>query len=225
MNRDSPCRIAVIDDHPPICLGYVNILANWPLGEVVLTANSGDVYFSKALAFQPIDIALVDLNMPGKNGFEVLQWIRAHQPSTKTIIISFDFSAEDLMRAIDLGACAALRKDLPPDRVRETLEAVLKTGQYFDSAALHQTVLTTQDGNGNARIMENLTRQELHLLEHLCDPDTPSYKIIGDRMGISENTVHTYRKRLFAKFGINSKVGLFKLVTDWKLFDRSKRKA
>lgn len=225
MNRDSPCRIAVIDDHPPICFGYVNILADWPLGEVVLTANSGDSYFSQARAFHPIDIALVDLRMPEKDGFEVLQWIRTHQPDTKAAIISFDFDRADLKRAIKLGACAALRKDLPPERVRETLESVLTTGRHFDSATFHPAAPSVHEGNGSARIMEHLTRQELHLLEHLCDPDTPSYKIIGDRMGITENTVHTYRKRLFAKFGINSKVGLFKLVTDWKLFDRSNRKA
>jgi len=212
-------RIALIDDHPVVCDGFVSRINEWGKSQVVLVAHSASEYFNNAAIHAPIDIAIVDRIMPGQDGFAVLEWIRTNQPETKAIMMSFDFEKGDVRRAMSLGARAALHKNKIMKDVLHVVETVIQTGFYMDEFMQNQLVVDDKPtAPDNSKILASLTPQETAVLQHICDPDTPTYKEIGERLGIKESTVHTYRKRLFEKFGISSKVGLFKFTKDWKLF-------
>lgn len=217
---DPPLRIAVVDDHPLVCDGIRGHLTSWPFGDVVLTAGNGEEYERACAAHGPIHIAIVDLSMPKRDGFETIAWIGENQPGTMSIAITFDPRPEVVERVMKLGARGIVDKTSSGEEIRRALEHVHQTGFYHNELVRRYLMApVVKPRPDNVKVLKSLTRMELDLLRHLSDLDNPTYEEIAHRMGRSVNTIHTHRRNLFVKFGMDSRQGLFRLVKDWKLFD------
>ncbi len=73
---------------------------------------------------------------------------------------------------------------------------------------------------GRDRVLKCLTKRELEIIEEICAHDDPPYNTVAERMGISENTVHTHRARIFNKLGVNNRQGLLRAALNWKILKR-----
>lgn len=212
-------RCAIVDDHPLICEGLSCILRDWGDWKVEFIASAGAEYIEKAMAMDGVDVALVDMSLPDMSCYDVLAWIREHQPRTKAVVLTFDPSQDDIQRSFQCGARGVLGKGMQIHAIRSALTAIRISGYYLDEPTRQKLLAPAWHTNSdNKRIVENLLRRELAILKHLCDPDAPSYKEIASRMALSLNTIHTHRKRIFKKFGITNKLGLYRLAKDWRLF-------
>lgn len=214
-------RVAIIDDHPMIAVAVKQLVSDWRAGVVVLSAVSVDDYAAQSAGMASIDLVIVDREMPGKSGFDALEWIQANQPRAKSIMISYDFSPSDVKRARAMGARAVLRKSEGLPKLRHVMDSIRRTGEYLDEY-MHEMLTKAEEESdkGRARVLASLSPRELELLHHLNDPDTPTYEVIAERMALKYTTVQTMRRRLFEKFGIKSKVGLYKFINQWRVFKR-----
>src|SRR6478672_2831539 len=109
-------RVLVVDDHDLFRAGLARLLALQPGIEVVAQSSGGYMGVRLAEELHP-DVVLMDLRMPGLDGFEATRAILESQPSARVVALSVSVEEVDVAAAMQAGACGFLVKDAPIDEV------------------------------------------------------------------------------------------------------------
>jgi two-component system, NarL family, nitrate/nitrite response regulator NarL len=196
--------ILVVDDHPLFRKGVIQLLRLEPDFEVV--GEAGDYRTAVELAAQKEpDLTLLDLNLKGSGGLEILATLKEEDPSRRVVMLTVSDAPEDLMAAIRAGADGYLLKDTEPEqllvRVRDALE-----GRTVISEALTGALAAAlrDDVRGARRDVRDLTDRELAVLK--CIAGGQSNKVIARNLLITEGTVKVHVKHLLKKLGFRSRV-------------------
>ncbi|HEX7070803.1 MAG TPA: response regulator transcription factor [Rhodothermales bacterium] len=189
-------RVLVVDDHPPMRVGLVALIKSQPGMEVVAEAANGEEAIEVYDDVRP-DVVLMDLRMPGMGGVEAILAIRKKHPDARVIVLSTYDLDEDIHRAIQSGAKSYLLKDMPIEEIASTIRAV-----YEGDASLPRQVA---DRLTERSQREQLTERERAVLESLIKGR--SNKEIASSLGISEETVKSHLKALFAKLRVRDRTG------------------
>ncbi len=206
-------RIAVIDDHWITRKVLADLVAEWPQGEVVLEAENGLDYEEQLPQAGTIDLAIVDLIMPKRDGFETIAWIREHQPTVRTLAITFDPRDELVHGALQSGAHGILGKGLSPNELYAALEALRTTGHYANDLMMRQLNHVPDPNSPLAlrkRLEQALAPRELEFGKHYVDEKSPSRLDIAKTMDISPHTAESYRRSLMEKTGCKTRLALLK---------------
>jgi two-component system nitrate/nitrite response regulator NarL len=186
--------ILVVDDHPLFRRGVIQLLQLDPGFEVVGEAGDYEAAVRLAAEKEP-DLTLLDLNLKGSGGLEILSALKEEDPSRRVVMLTVSDAPEDLMAAIRAGADGYLLKDMEPEqllaRVRDALTAAL-AGALRDEA------------RGERRDVRDLTDRELAVLK--CLAGGQSNKVIARNLSITEGTVKVHVKHLLKKLGFRSRV-------------------
>lgn len=202
--------IALVDDHVLLRQGLASFIRSFPQYEIVLEADNGADFITKAKA-NPPDIVLLDVNMPRMNGYETATWIREHLPLAKVLVLSMVEHDAAIIRMLRLGARGYLLKDSNPNILLHALDAVRDHGFFINELVSNRMIHYLNEGghsNGsNTNTMAvNLNERELRFLQLACTEKT--YKEIADEMYVSPRTIDSYRDGLFERLQIKSRVGL-----------------
>jgi len=196
---DKPVRVLLADDHELVRAGVRKVLENSPGIEVVGEASRGDETLTKLAELDP-DVLLLDLNMPGGDGFEVLRRARDEAGGTRIVVLSLHVQAEYVSRAVRDGADGYLSKDLAVQDLPDAIASVM-AGKPWYSAAV-QEVLAKVVRTGGTRPLEKLTPREKEVLVGIARGLTS--KEIGAQFNISSRTVETHRAALMRKLDVRS---------------------
>lgn len=197
-------RILLVDDHALVRRGLRGLLEeDLPLVEVFEAENAQQA--TMLLLAEEWDLVLLDINMPGRNGLEVLEEIRRLHLQLPVIVLSAYPEGEFALRAFKLGAAAYLNKQSASDELLVAVKRVLGGGKYV-TAAMGERLAAALGGEIKASPHELLSNRELQVLRLIASGKT--LKEIGADLGVSEKTVATYRSRLSEKMGLGSKVDL-----------------
>ena len=197
-------RILLVDDHALVRRGLRGLLEeDLPLVEVFEAENAQQA--TMLLLAEEWDLVLLDINMPGRNGLEVLEEIRRLHLQLPVIVLSAYSEGEFALRAFKLGAAAYLNKQSASDELLVAVKRVLGGGKYV-TAAMGERLAAALGGEIKASPHELLSNRELQVLRLIASGKT--LKEIGADLGVSEKTVATYRSRLSEKMGLGSKVDL-----------------
>jgi two-component system, NarL family, invasion response regulator UvrY len=204
-------RIAIVDDHPLLRLGFAHEIEHLGGLETVIQAGNGEEYI-QASAGRPVDIAVVDLIMPGMDGFATIAWIREHQPRTKAIAFSYDPHPIAVQRALRAGALAVLNKECFTEDIEKALHDVHRSGFHHNQlTAGHLLGKRKSDPADRSKVAHTgvkLTPREFELLTLLCASGKLDYRSIALRMGIRLSTVDTHRKSVMNKTGSRNRADL-----------------
>jgi len=196
---DKRVRVLLADDHELVRAGVRKVLENSPGIEVVGEASRGDETLTKLAELDP-DVLLLDLNMPGGDGFEVLRRARDEAGGTRIVVLSLHVQAEYVSRAVRDGADGYLSKDLAVQDLPDAIASVM-AGKPWYSAAV-QEVLAKVVRTGGTRPLEKLTPREKEVLVGIARGLTS--KEIGAQFNISSRTVETHRAALMRKLDVRS---------------------
>jgi DNA-binding NarL/FixJ family response regulator len=127
-------RVLVVDDHDLFRTGLARLLALQPGIEVVAQASSGRMGVRLAEELNP-DVVLMDLRMPGLDGFEATRAILENQPSARVVALSVSVEEVDVAAAMQAGACGFLVKDAPIDDVVVAVRAAAQGATWLSSRA------------------------------------------------------------------------------------------
>ncbi len=136
-----------------------------------------------------VHLALIDVGLPGDDGFSLLRSMADHWPGLPAVLISGRDDAAMRVRARASGAAGFIAKTASPEAIVGMLDTVLQGGLAFDEAAAGMPVLTTRQA------------EVLELLAEGC-----SNKEMRHRLGIAERTVRAHLTELFQLLGANSRM-------------------
>ena len=194
-------RVLLADDHTLVRAGLRKILESAPDIEVVgEVANGADAL--RVLGEQPIDVLVLDLTMPGMDGFEVLRRAEGAHPETKILVLTMHADGEHAVRAVRDGAAGYLLKDSAADDLLAGITAVVEGRSYFSEPVQRALSEMVRSGSAQPRPQDLLTERELTVLRLVATG--LSTKEIASRLEISGRTVETHRANLMRKLGVKS---------------------
>jgi DNA-binding NarL/FixJ family response regulator len=180
-------RLMLVDDHPVLRAGLVNLLEIEPGFKVVVQAGTGEAAVRLSREHKP-DICLLDLNMPGLGGREALKRMRQEVPGCRIIVLTSSESAEEADLALAAGASGYLTKAVPFAEIVATIRDVHR-GIERVCQGVSRTPGTT------AGLSPREYSVLLLLRKGLSNPQ------IGQALGITERTVKWHVKAIMEKLG------------------------
>ncbi|GAA2549197.1 response regulator transcription factor [Pseudonocardia hydrocarbonoxydans] len=189
----SAIRVVLADDES-LTRGAVGALLGLePDLQIVGEAGTGDDAVVAIREHRP-DVAVLDVEMPGRDGSEVAQWVAANEPGTRCIILTRHARPGVLRRALAAGAAGFVTKSAPATVLADVIRRVHRGGRYVDPD-LAMTALMTEDCP--------LTDRELDVLRHVEPAGTAAD--IAERVHLSPGTVRNYLSSAMHKLGAGSR--------------------
>ncbi len=202
-----PTRIVIVDDHLLIAKAIASIIDGLRDYHVLYECENGDALVEKFAQPANIpDIVLMDISMPGMDGFETTAWIREHHPEVLVMALTMQSDNESLIGMIKAGARGYLQKNVHPTELEKALEAMKTRGLYYPDWAASRVLQSLAAGDLEKEEPVALSPREREFLQFACTELT--YKEIGEKMFCSPRTVESYRDALFEKLGVKTRVAL-----------------
>ncbi|WP_207887700.1 two-component system response regulator NarL [Pseudomonas sp. 30_B] len=199
---DDRARILLVDDHPMMRKGVVQLLEFEDDLEVVGEAGSGEEALRLAAELEP-DMILLDLNMKGMTGLDTLRAMRENGEDARIVVFTVSDDRNDVINVLRAGADGYLLKDMEPERLLEHIRQAA-TGQLTISPQLTQVLAQALRGDDRPKGIEELTDRERQILRQLSHGY--SNKMIARKLDITEGTVKVHVKRVLHKLGMRSRV-------------------
>ncbi|PVF72329.1 bacterial regulatory, luxR family protein [Proteus mirabilis] len=196
--------ILLIDDHPMLRNGVKQLLSLDTTLTVVGEAGDGIQGVKLAEELDP-DLILLDLNMPGMNGFETLDQLRLRSLSGRIVVFSVSNYSDDLITALKRGADGYLLKDMEPEELLAALKQAA-AGKMVVSPTLTPILAQSlrEDRSEGERDIDQLTPRERDILKLIAQ--WLSNKMIARKLDITESTVKVHVKHLLKKMKLKSRV-------------------
>ncbi len=191
-------RVILVDDHALVRRGIRLTLEDSANIEVVgEAADYGEL--RSLLPGCEYDVIVMDINLPGKNGIEILKTLRDESPKCKVLILSM--FTEDLyaVRALRAGASGYLNKASAPERLIEAIERIA-AGKKFITPEIAEAMANSLTGDADTRPHERLSDREFQTLRLIASGKKLTE--VAEALSISPKTVSVYRARLLEKMGL-----------------------
>jgi len=194
-------RMLLADDHTLVRAGVRRILEAQAGFAVVGEVADGHAALA-ALKTQPADVLVLDLTMPGGDGFDVLRRAKTIRPELKVLVLTMHASPEYVSRAVREGADGYLLKDSAVQDLVAAIQAVMAGREYYSPPVQRELSAMVRGTTGGKRRIEPITDREREVLKLVAEG--LSTKEIATRLDISTRTVETHRANLMRKLGLHS---------------------
>jgi len=206
-------KILIADDHSAIRIGVKQIcIGEFPsllFGEAV---NYAEVF--KKLKEEEWDILILDIDLPGRSGLDILKQIKAEKLKVPVLMFSFHSEEQIALRALKIGAAGYLSKDTADMELIKAINQVME-GKKYISQSLSEKLLSLLDGNANKEPHELLSDREYQTLTLIASGKTVSE--IAEILCLSTPTISTYRARILEKMKLKNNAELTTYVITQKL--------
>jgi two-component system invasion response regulator UvrY len=208
-------RILIADDHELIRRGLRGLLLDhFPGVEVVGAGDAREAL--AAIQDGTWDLALIDINMPGRSGLELLRDLRSLLPAVPVLVVSAHTEEDFALRALKLGAAGYVSKQSASDVLVAAVKRVLSGGRYVSPAVAEKLAKAAAEGwTGTPH--ENLSHREMQVLQMIARGN--SIKEIAAELALSEKTIATYRSRISEKLGLSTNVELTRYAMQNRLVE------
>lgn len=203
MTTQEPIRVILADDHPAVRTGIRQFIERDSLLQVVAEAGDGVAALDLMRHHQP-DVAVLDLQMPGLSGLEVITRARQEQLAARCLVLTAYDEDPYIFAALRAGAKGYLLKTVGPEELARAIRLV-HAGHSALSPHVTERVVEKlgQPAGGLHKEPERLSERELEVLRLAARGQTN--RGIGRELGISERTVHSHLMNVFAKLGVNTR--------------------
>ncbi|GGZ52861.1 DNA-binding response regulator [Lysobacter xinjiangensis] len=204
-------RVLICDDHTLIRAGLRRLVEAFDGVEVVGEAANADEVVIRTRDVMP-DVVLLDLSMPGRNGFEALDELRRVAPDTAVVIMSMHDDTAHVREALARGARGFVVKEAAPAELEIALRAAF-AGRVFLSPQVSAATLADVAARPRRGEPADLPPRQREILAALGAGRTT--KQIAADLGLSVKTVETHRARLMEALGCRNAVELVRAAVQW----------
>jgi len=206
-------RLLIAEDHAIVRSGLRQIFALMPDVAVVGEAVNGAQVLERVRE-GGLDLLLLDLNMPGISGADLIQRVKAHHPGLPLLVLSMHNEAHMVARVLKAGADGYITKDCEPDILLAAIRKVAAHGKYVAPELAEGMVL-----DRNASSLESphamLSERELQVFRQLIAGQ--SVNEIAEQLAISNKTVSTHKQRLMEKLNLSNMADLMRYAMQHQL--------
>ena len=195
-------RILIADNHTLFLQGLRGLVEQHADFEVVGEASDGREAVARARDLRP-DVVLMDVVMPGLNGFDATRMIREELPGTRVLALSMHVDKRYVLGMLDAGAAGYVPKDASFDEVARAIRAVA-AGQGYLAPSIAGLVVEgyARRTNASTPTTSALSQREREVLQLLAEGSTA--REIARRLHISVKTVETHRRNLLGKLELDT---------------------
>lgn len=192
-------KLLIVDDHPVVRRGVKEILEDETDLEITETDDGRAVL--RLIKEQSFDLIVLDLDLPGKSGLDLLQEIKRDCPNLPVLILSIYPEEQFAVRVLRAGAAGFISKDSAPDDLVKAARKILKGGKYI-SERVAEFLLMHSGTDRVAVPHEKLSDREFQILCLLGTGKTVSD--IAKELCLSVFTISTYRARILEKLDLRT---------------------
>jgi len=205
-------NILIADDHAIVRKGLIELLRDeFPTCQIFEAVNSHEVV--QLIRNHSMDIVLLDISMPGRNGIETLKQIRTNGVKTPVLMLSMHPEDQYAIRALKAGASGFMNKEAATDELLTAVHKILE-GKKYIPYSVAEKLLDTNVG-GSQQPHELLSDREMDVLQKIASGKTVSE--IANELSLSVNTISTYRARLLEKLSLANNAALTRYAIDHAL--------
>ena len=213
-------RILIADDHAMFADGISSILNTEVNIEVVGQCLDGPSVL-EFLKSNPVDILLLDVNLPGMSGIDVCKQVTTHYSDTKVIAISMFNEESFVSEILNNGAKGYVLKNTGREELLKAIDTVLSGKSYF-SDDVTETIMKGLMNQRKAsketkKEIPKISRREKEVLELIVKEHTTQE--IANKLFISLKTVESHRSNLLAKMNARNTAGLVRIAMENNLID------
>lgn len=194
-------KVMIADDHEMIREGIRHLLEFDGSIQVVMEAKNGSECIDMLRNAETLpEVLLLDINMPEKNGIEVLSEIRLNKINIKVILLTVHNEIEYLLRAVDIGIDGYILKDSGSDELKKAISVVMNGESYIQPNLIPALNSRLIKRNNDKDKVNSLTKRELQVL--ILVASGMFNKEIADTLHISERTVKNHISNIFKKISV-----------------------
>jgi two-component system, NarL family, invasion response regulator UvrY len=197
-------RVLIADDHAVVRAGLRQFLEMDQTIRHIGEAGSGRETMEQ-LRESEWNLLLLDINMPDRNGLDILRHVRATHPQTKVLMLSGLPERQYAVNVLRAGASGFLSKDSAADELLKAVRTVL-SGHRYVSESLADVLIMDMDNDSEQPLHSRLSEREFQILCKLAAGRAVSE--IGAELCISVKTVSTYRSRILEKMSFKTNADL-----------------
>lgn len=196
-------KIAIVEDDLVIRESLVQFLGENPSLEITLVSKSMEEFLNAVKdPYRPvINVLLLDIGLPGISGIQGIYHIRQKYPETDIVMLTTFEEDDKIFDALCAGACSYITKRTSLVTIRDAIFTIYRGGSYMSPSIARKIALYF---NPKApREGELLSPRQKEIVQGIVDG--LSYKMIGDKLNISLDTVRDHIKRIYRVLEVNSK--------------------
>lgn len=197
-------HILIADDHAVVRRGLRDILAETISDALFTEVGTGDEVI-RELAKSQFGLVVLDINMPGRSGLDVLKDVKLTYPRLPVIILSCQPEEQYAVRCLRAGAAAYINKDGAADELARATKKILSGGRYV-TGGVAESLLTNLDEGTQSPLHELLSDREFEVMRMIVSG--LSLTSIAGKLHVSVKTVSTYRARIMEKMHMGSNAEL-----------------
>ena len=197
--------ILLVEDHAIVRSGIRKLLAGLP--EMTLMESATGEAALIALRADSFDLLILDLNLPGLGGLELLRRMLAANPGLKVLVFSLHTEAVYAARAMESGARGYISKNAAPEELLEAIETVLAGGTTIERDIAQE--LGSRGAEEDA-YLRPLTQRDMEILRLLADGK--SLAQIAEALGVAYKTVANTLSRIKDKLGVSQTADLIRIA-------------
>lgn len=207
-------RVLITDDHELVRAGLVHLFEGALGIEVAAEASNGEELLLKLRTTQ-VDLLLLDMDMPGESGIDLIAHIRRNYPDLLILILSMHEEVSVVSRAIQAGASGYICKSCSPKTLLEAIHKIMSSGKFLSPLMAEKLAYasSTPDPKNIASILSNRELEVFRLLVEGKSNDD-----ISRQLFISEKTVSAHKTNLLNKLCLKNIVELVRYSFEHKLF-------
>jgi len=202
----SRITVSITDDHSVVIESLQRIINDVPGLYVIHTSNDGLELLNYCSAEGAPDVALIDLEMDGMDGFKASEEINKLYPNTKVIALTGHKERNYIARMIRAHASGYVLKSAGIDEVIDAIKKAANGGLPFNNEAIEVMRTLYQDTEGNVAKKSDFSEREMEVIDLICKEYSTSE--IADKLYLSESTISSHKKNIFAKMKVKNTIGL-----------------
>ncbi|NVK43057.1 MAG: response regulator transcription factor [Oceanospirillaceae bacterium] len=196
-------KIIIADDHPLFRAALKQAVTQAVPGVQIVEADTLEAVQEAVEQHGDADLVLLDLHMPGANGFSGLVFLRGQNPGIPVVVVSGSEEVQVMKRAIEYGASGFIPKSAPLDVISEAITAVLQGEEWLPQEIAESSEEVSAEDQEFAEALVSLTPQQFRVLNMLTEGLLN--KQIAYELNVSEATIKAHVTAILRKLGVHSR--------------------
>lgn len=209
-NKNTKIKVALADDHVLLRNALASLINGFDEFAVVHQSGDGTDLIEFLKTGATTDVVLLDLNMPGLDGFATARLLKEQFPKVHVLMLTMYDSEVVLIRLLKQGVKGFLKKDIHPSELKYAIESVIQSGFYYSHNTTGRLVNLFRNHEEKSTSLSlqkaMLDDPEIDFLKLACSDMT--YKEIAIKLKLNPRSVDNLRDKLFEKLDVKSRVGL-----------------